>query len=122
MQDDSLFRDATGILKVIALGAHRVSHYVPCARFSLINYTVSRVLSRLARISSSQHSICADRREALLNQLKTSRSCPRFSRYPFVPYSGQQTQCLMGDDQLYETSFSCHRRGLFSPLLFRMGW
>lgn len=35
MKDDSLFRDATGILKVIALGAHRVSESCVLASYTL---------------------------------------------------------------------------------------
>ena len=40
MQDDNLFRDATGILKVMALGAHRVRH----VRFRIRSMLTSRTL------------------------------------------------------------------------------
>lgn len=111
MEDDLKFKEATGILKLIALGAHHVRftrQSVHPARPDLLT-PVSALLSVLDRVHPLPQTQTSVARPTLPIGLVRRRPRTSSPRHPLLPHPRQQTLRLMGVHQLHETA-RAHRR------------
>lgn len=114
MEDDAKFKEATGILKLIALGAHHVRRALSSVQFLrliLAFRAVPIMLPVMDRVHSHSETQASVRSPALSVHPPRRRTRTLSTCHPLLPHPRQQTLRLMGIHQLYEAART-HRRQL----------
>lgn len=122
--DDSEFKKASGILKVFALGAHKVRSHTSCMRNLAGAHNALLVLplqSRVERVLPSQPGARWFRHQALRLPAQDRSTRGSSSRDPRVSHTCEQAIRLLGHNPLHEAAVRHAAQPLPSHAEQRMG-